>query len=232
MTDITAHIVPPLTLTLPPVGDASTVADLIDRLGGIPPERIRLKPPPGQATVADVIEIEGRENRICELIEGVLVEKAMGFRAGFLTSFLVFRLRSFVDPANLGLVNGADGMMQIFPSLVRIPDVAFASWSRFPSGRVPEEPVPHLVPDLAVEVLSRWNTRREMDRKVDEYFAAGVRLVWLVDPAKRVVTVYTSANDSRTLSESDTLNGGDVLPGFTLPLTEWFAELDRRAGGK
>jgi Uma2 family endonuclease len=212
------------------LGRATTVAELIESLGGIPPERIRLKPPPGQATVADVIEIERRENRICELVEGVLVEKAMGFREGFLTSFLVFRLRSFVDPVNLGVVNGADGMMQLFPGLVRIPDVAFACWARFPQGRLPDEPVPHLVPDLAIEVLSRGNTRREMDRKVGEYFAAGVKLVWLVDPAKRVVIVYTSVKDQRTLTQADTLDGGEVLPGFSLPLRELFAELDRRAG--
>jgi Uma2 family endonuclease len=231
MTDTATDVFSPLS-PLPPISSAATVADLIDRLGGIPPERIRLKPPPGHATVADVIEIERRENRVCELVEGVLVEKATGFREGFLTGFLLLRLRLFVDPINLGLVNGADGMMQIFPGLVRIPDVAFASWSRFPDGRVPEEAVPHLVPDLAVEVLSRGNTRREMDRKVDEYFAAGVRLVWLVNPKNRTVAVYTSKNQVRTLSEADTLDGGDVLPGFTLPLRELFAELDRRAATK
>jgi Uma2 family endonuclease len=231
MTEVREHIVPPFVPTLPPTSEASTVADLIDRLGGIPPERIRIKPPPGQATVADVIEIEHRENRICELVDGVLVEKAMGFHEGFLAGFLLMRLRMFADPINAGLVNGADGMMQIFPGLVRIPDVAFLSWSRFPEGRLPKEPVPHLVPDLAVEVLSRGNTRREMDRKVQEYFAAGVRLVWLVDPVKRSVAVHTSSSDSRKLREADSLDGGDVLPGFALPLAELFAELDRRAGG-
>ncbi len=228
MTDTTAEIFAPSSQP-PLISSAATVADLIDRLGGIPPERIRLKPPPGQATVADVIEIERRENRICELVEGVLVEKAIGFREGLVSGRLLIWLSQFVDPRNLGLVNGADGMMQIFPGLVRIPDVAFASWSRFPDGRVPEEPVPHVVPDLAVEVLSRGNTRREMDRKVGEYFVAGVRFVWLVDPTKRVVLVYTSAKDCRTLAESDALDGGDVLPGFTLPLGELFGELDRRA---
>jgi Uma2 family endonuclease len=69
-----------------------------------------------------------------------------------------------------------------------------------------------------------------MDRKVGEYFAAGVKLVWLVDPAKRVVIVYTSVKDQRTLTQADTLDGGEVLPGFSLPLRELFAELDRRAG--
>jgi len=228
MTQTTPHI-SPASFPLPPVSDASTVADLIHRLGDIPPERIRLKPPPGQATVADVIEIEDRENRICELVEGVLVEKAMGYREGFLANRLLILLSQFVDPRNLGLVSGSDAMMQIFPDLVRIPDVAFASWARFPEGRIPEEPVPHLVPDLAVEVLSRGNTRREMDRKVGEYFAAGVRLVWIIDPKKRTVAVYTSPRDVGTLAERDVLDGGEVLPGFTLPLRELFAELDRRA---
>jgi Uma2 family endonuclease len=155
----------------------------------------------------------------------------MGFREGFLAGRLLILLSQFVDPRNLGLVSGADGMMQIFPDLVRIPDVAYASWARFPEGCVPDEPVPHLVPDLAVEVLSRGNTPREMDRKVDEYFAAGVRLVWLVDPVKRTVAVYTSAQDRHSLSATETLDGGNVLPGFTVPLGELFAALDRRADG-
>ena len=73
-------------------------------------------------------------------------------------------------------------MVWLFRGLVRIPDVAFTSWERLPGRRVPPEPIPELAPDLAVEVLSQSNTEAEMTRKRGEYFAAGVRLVWLVDP--------------------------------------------------
>jgi len=205
-----------------------TLADLLERLGGIPPERIRYQPYPGTATEEDVIRIEQEENRLCELVDGVLVEKAMGFRESLLAAALADFLRQFEVPRNLGLVTGADGMVRLFPGLVRIPDVAFVSWDRLPGGRVPDDPIPDLAPDLAVEVLSRTNTPGEMRRKRREYFDAGVTLVWIIDPADRSATVFTSATDSVKLTERDSLDGGSVLPGFSLPLCNLFAELDRR----
>jgi Uma2 family endonuclease len=84
-------------------------------------------------------------------------------------------LRAYVVPRNLGIVSGEASMMRLFPGLVRIPDVAFASWDRIPGGCVPSEPIPNLVPDLAVEILSASNTAQEMSLKRPEYFAAGVR---------------------------------------------------------
>ena len=206
-----------------------TLAELLDQLGGVSPTRVRVQPPPGTATVADVIEIERTENRLCELVDGVLVEKVMGYRESLLAALLVTALRNFVDPRNLGLVSGADGMVHLFPALVRIPDVAFVSWSRLPGG-VPEEPVPELVPDLAIEVVSKGNSKAEIERKVAEYFAAGVRLVWLVEPADRTVAVHVSPDRGTCLRSGTQLDGGDVLPGFSLPLATLFAELDRRPG--
>jgi Uma2 family endonuclease len=210
----------------------TTLAELLERLGGVPPDRVLLDPPPGTATVEDVVAKEVHENRLCELVDGVLVEKAMGLRESILAVFLGRLLHEFVTAANLGLVSGEQGMMQLFPGLVRIPDVAFAAWARFPSGRVPDDPVPQLVPDLAVEVLSRGDTTGEMRRKLREYFEAGVRLVWLVDPRQRSVSVYTSPASVKVLSEPDILDGGEVLRGFRLPLKSLFAELDRRAGDR
>jgi Uma2 family endonuclease len=210
--------------------DILTLADLLERLGGISPSRIRFRPPPGTATEADVIEIDRRGERLCELVEGVLVEKAMGFRESLLAVALAGFLRAFVVPRNLGLVSGADGMMRLFPGLVRIPDVAYVSWDRVPGGRVPAEPIAGFAPDLAVEVLSRSNTDAEMARKRREYFGAGVRVVWLVDPEGRLVTVYTGPDESAVLAEGETLEGGVLLPGLQLPLRELFAELDRQGG--
>jgi Uma2 family endonuclease len=111
---------------------------------------------------------------------------------------------------------------------VRIPDVAFTSWDRLPGRRRPGSPVPLLAPDLAVEVLSRSNTPGEMALKRQDYFTAGVRLVWEIDPEARTVVVYTSPTHAVTLGLADTLDGGLVLPGFTLPVQELFAELDRQ----
>ena len=118
-------------------------------------------------------------------MEGVLVEKPMGFRESLLAVAIARHLHEFVTPRNLGLVTGEGGMMRLFAGLVRIPDVAFISWARLPGGRVPETPIPRLAPDLAVEVLSRSNTAREMRGKREEYFEAGVVLVWMVDPEER-----------------------------------------------
>src|SRR5260370_10703558 len=140
-------------------------------------------------------------------------------------------LIDFVNPRNLGIVSGESGMMRIFPGLVRIPDVAFASWKRFPNRRMPTDPIPDLVPDLVVEVLSLSNTEPEMARKYREYFQPGVQLVWEVDPKNRTVEVFTAADQSTRLNENQTLDGGNVLPGFTLSLSQLFGELDRQGKG-
>jgi Uma2 family endonuclease len=204
-----------------------TLADLLERLGGVPLSRIRFQPPPGTATVADVIRIADKEDRLCELVDGVLVEKAMGYNESGLAAFLCGLLNAFVIPRNLGLVTGADGTVQLMPGLVRIPDVAFTSWDRMPGRRRPAAPVPHLAPNLAVEVLSDSNTPGEMAAKRLDYFTAGVEVVWEIDPEARTVAVYTSPTDSTRLRPGDTLDGGMALPGFALPVSGLFAELDR-----
>jgi Uma2 family endonuclease len=220
-----------MTTTLPPTTvPMETVADLIDQLGGIPPSRIRIRPLPGSATERDVIEADAREGRLCELVEGTLVEKGIGYRESVLAFFIAGMLDAFVRPRNLGLVSGESAMMRLFPGLVRIPDVAFASWDSLPGRRVPTELVPQLAADLVVEVLSGSNTRDEMRRKRREYFSAGVRLVWEVDPDDRTVAVYTGPEEPDAVKNpSDTLDGGAVLPGFGLRLQDLFVELDRRA---
>src|SRR5437016_13438041 len=90
-----------------------TLADLLDRLGGVPLERIRFRPYPGTATIQDVIDIQAHEDRLCELIEGVLVEKPMGFSESLLAVFLGGMLNAFVIPRNLGLVTGADSTVEL-----------------------------------------------------------------------------------------------------------------------
>jgi Uma2 family endonuclease len=126
----------------------------------------------------------------------------------------------------LGVVAGADGLIKLRPGLVRIPDCAFFAASRFTGGLDSLEPIPLLAPDLAVEVLSINNTIKEMTNKRDDYFNAGCKLVWEVDRRSRTVTVYTSAEHSTCLHEMDTLDGGTVLPGFTLPVKQLFTEFD------
>jgi Uma2 family endonuclease len=204
-----------------------TVADLLEKLGGVPPERVRLKPLPGTATEEDLIAIQDRENRNCELIDGVLVEKPLGYLESSLTLWIGGLLLGFLKEHDIGNLSGESGSTRLMPGLVRIPDISFISWDRLPNRMVPSEPILGLAPDLAVEVLSPSNTKREMDLKVREYFLAGVRLVWLVDPRKRTVRVYTAPDQSVRLTEGQTLDGGDVLPGLRLPLREVFARTPR-----
>jgi Uma2 family endonuclease len=208
-----------------------TLADLLEHLGGISPNRVRFRPAPGTATEKDVLAIHGREGRLYELVDGVLVEKAMGFGESLLACALIEILRGFVRPRNLGLVTGEAGMMRLMSGLVRIPDVAFISWDRLPNRRVPTEPLPDVAPNLVVEVLSASNTLGEMARKRQEYFSAGVQLVWQVDPRMRTVEVFTAPDQSTVLHETHILEGGTALPGFTLPLQELFAELDLQGEG-
>lgn len=139
---------------------------------------------------------------------------------------------NFVEEFDLGIVAGADGTLRLMPRLVRIPDVSFISWNQLPSREYPAEPIPDLYPDLAVEVLSAGNTAEEMERKLKEYFLAGTRLVWIISPDLRTVHVYTSPDECSLLKETDTLSGGDVLPGFELLLKQLFARLPRRTSRK
>ena len=209
----------------PPI--IKTLADLRRRLGGIPLDRIWFRPAPGTATEKDVIEADERENRLCELVDGTLVEKAVGFEESRLAIELAYLVKAFLRQYDLGICVGEAGMMRIAPGLVRIPDLSFISWDRLPGRESPKDPIPDLAPDLAVEVLSEGNTRAEMTRKVREYFEAGVSLVWLIDPRKRTAHVYTTPEKSTLVRDNQSLDGGDVLPGFVLPLGE-FLDSGRR----
>jgi Uma2 family endonuclease len=164
----------------------------------------------------------------CELVDGALVDKSMGYEESILAGLILSLLQAFVVPRKLGLVSGADGMMRLFPGLVRIPDCAYVAWDRVPGRRIPRDPIAGFAPDLAVVVLSGGNTPEEMARTRREYFAAGVRIVWQLDPALRTITVFTAPDQATVLHAGDTLDGGDLLPGFSLPVSDCFRKLDRQ----
>jgi len=202
-----------------------TAADLFERFGAIPLSRIRQEPAPGTATERDVCEINDRENRLFELVDGTLVEKTVGAYESYLAVVVTHLLWDFVQRNNLGIVLGADGMMRLAPGLVRIPDVSFISWPRLPGHTPPREPIPDLSPDLAIEIISKANTRQEMDRKLHDYFTAGVQLVWHVyHSPRREARAYTSPTEYSVVREDEALDGGAVLPGFSLRLADPFAE--------
>ncbi len=205
---------------------AAKFSDILMDLGNIPANRVRSEPKPGTATVDDLLRVNS-QGGMCELVDGALVEKAMGWRESLIAIALGSIIRDFVLARNLGLVSGPDGFIRILRTQVRGPDLAFISWDRLPGGKVPEERVPELVPDLAIEVLSEGNTYAEMARKRREYFHAGVRQVWMIDIEERTVAVYSDITKHELFEETQSLSGGDILPGLEISLTALFGELDR-----
>ena len=124
-----------------PATSSWTAADLVERFGAIPLWRIRLSPPPGLATEEDVVELEARHDRLCELVDGVLVEKTVSAYESYLAMLMGQFLGNFVADKKLGVVLGADAMLRLAPGLIRIPDVSFLAWHRFPEPKLPRDPV-------------------------------------------------------------------------------------------
>ena len=201
-----------------------TLEDHLVLLGGIPADRVRLNPPLGRAVMSD-LAIAHQQGSLCELVDGTLVEKAMGYEQSVVAAAISHILRQFVLQHGLGLVSGADGFFQL-QSSTRGPDVAFVARDRLPEGRMPTQAYPQLAPNLIVEVLSPGNTMAEMARKRMEYFHAGVEVVWMVDCLNRSVAVYTSTSEVRVLDETDTIDGGTAMRGFTSQVADFFADLD------
>jgi Uma2 family endonuclease len=204
------------------------IADWLRSLGNVPLERIVMDPLPGTATESDLLTlVEG--DRLVELIDGTLVEKPVGSLESRIALYLATAIVNFAKPRKLGVVTGADGTLRMKSGRVRLPDIAFFGIDDLPGGRPPNDPIPTLPPTLAVEVISEGNTTREMDQKRSEYFESGSRLVWMIYPKTRTVAVFEPSQSEpvRTLGEGDTLDGGTVLPGFSIPVTEIFEPLTR-----
>jgi Uma2 family endonuclease len=215
-----------------PVPPRETIADLLHRLGDVPADRVRLRPFPGTATFEDLIHVnEHRDGPTCEWVENALVEKPMGFHESWLAIIIGGELYAYLKNNDVGMIAGEAGVMKILPTVGRAPDVSFIAWASLPGGKPPprSDKVPAAVPDLAIEVLSASNTPGEMARKRDEYFRAGVKLVWEIDPASRSANVFTGPNAVTPVSADGTLDGGTLLPGFTLSLRDLFDRVERRA---
>ena len=150
----------------------------------------------------------------------------MGWQEAELAIIIARILGNFVSANRLGKVFGPDGMFRIEPEQIRIPDVAFVSKQRFAGRTLQPGAFWELGCDLAVEIISPSNTRREMERKLGDYFAAGVTTVWFVYLNPREVVVYSSPHHSATLRGDDVLDGGAILPGFSVPVSQIFAELE------
>jgi len=203
-----------------------TIADVHAWLPGFPADRIRVYPTPGTATEQDVLEAEARSNRICELIDGTLVEKTMASLESMLALELAYFIRCYLEANDLGMLAGGDGLLKILPGQIRAPDVSFIRWERFVGHKLPKAAIYSVAPDLAVEIISEGNTEAEMNRKLREYFQAGVQMVWYIEPKTRTARAYTADSQWTEIGADGSLLGGAVLPGFELPLARLFARVE------
>ncbi|HLB36076.1 MAG TPA: Uma2 family endonuclease [Gemmatimonadales bacterium] len=177
-------------------------------------------------------ELERMGRADLELVRGELVPvmTPAGEQHGTLAAFLTAELWAFVRAHDLGRVYVEVGY-KLFsdPDTVRGPDVSFVSRKRQTTAKRRRGFI-HGVPDLAIEIASADKPMTQLTAKAVEYLEAGTLLVWVVDPKRRKVRLHRPRQPVRTLSQTDTLDGADVLPGFTLPLSRLFAELEDQSG--
>lgn len=175
-------------------------------------------------TIAEFAAHAARHGR-CELIRGELHEMSpTGGRHGQITSKLHVLIGRFVYDRRLGNVYAAETGFRLGDAgrpTVRAPDIAYICASR--AAAADTESFITIAPDLAVETLSPDDRANDVEAKVQWWLDHGTRLVWVVDPANRTLTAHEPTGRSRRLREHETLDAGDVLPGFTLELTKLFA---------
>ena len=185
-----------------------------------------MKPVPrSRPMTAEEFVYEQPDDLRTELIAGEMVmEPLPGAEHGSLAAWLTFQLHSFVELRRLGRVLGETGyILERGPDTVRGPDVSFVSAERWASI-VDKRKFFEGAPDLAIEVASPDDSRRELAAKARGYLAAGARLVWMVWPKRKSIEVFRPGSPPQLLGLADTLDGGDVLPGFRLAVEVVFQE--------
>ncbi len=163
---------------------------------------------------------------LCDLVDGEIVSMTPpGFDHGEIELNIASEIRAFVRAHNLGRVSGGEAGIYTArnPDTVRGVDVMFISHERY-TRRTINLTFLDVAPDLVVEILSPGNSLSETLQKLREYFAIGVRLVWLVDPPVQSVYAYRALTDMREFTAEDDLSGEDVLPGFSLRVASLFAK--------
>ena len=162
-----------------------------------------------------------------ELIDGQLVERNMGAKSSLVAEELRRLVNNFCHAHSLGRVFGTDCGYQIFKpdrSRVRYADGSFVRKGRLPGGKIPDGHF-RIPPDLAIEAVSPNDTAREIEEKVEEWLAAGVRLVWVIYPDTKRIQVHRRDGTTSKLREKDELSGEDVLSGFKCRVAEIFQDL-------
>jgi Uma2 family endonuclease len=166
------------------------------------------------------------ETKHLELVKGVPVEMSPTGEAHMIVAaWLIHLLFGFVDEHDLGIITASEGgfVLASDPAIVRAPDVGFIAKAR-PTGPSSEKYFPG-APDLAVEVVSPNDKAATIHDKVIDYLHAGSRLVWVVYPDSKTVMAYQPDADAHLYTTAETLDGGDVLPGLSLPVSDIFKKL-------
>jgi Uma2 family endonuclease len=169
------------------------------------------------------VELPENRDRLFEFIDGEILEKMPSFGPSEIATEIIYYLKHYLKQNPIGRMTAPDGsyaMSDEDNADVFIPDVGYISNERLGKTPAREVPVP---PDLAVEIKSPTDRLRATRRKAEKYLYYGTRLVWLVFPETKTVEVYDlESEDVQILGTEDTLNGGNVLPGFTLPIKDIF----------
>lgn len=174
-------------------------------------------------TADDLWQMPGN-GRYYELVKGELRSMPpSGGEHGEVTINLTGPMWTHATTEDLGKIVAAEtGFVLVRdPDTVRGSDIAFIRKDRIPAGGLPKKYIP-FAPDVAVEVVSPTDRMAEVEEKVAEWLAAGTKLVWVVLPKRRVIKVYRSITDVTILTDKDELDGGDVMPGFRLPVARVF----------
>lgn len=182
--------------------------------------------PPSRVTPDDLLSLESEG--LFELVDGKLVEKQMSSVASETAGIAYGRLFNLVDQTDVGALY-PEQTFQCFPhdpDLVRRPDVAFVGAARL--AQVAPEGHVRIAPDLAIEVVSPSDKIYELDEKIADYRAAGVRLIWIINPNSRVIRVHRIDRPyCEELKETDTLSGESVLPGFSVIVRDMLPKIKR-----
>lgn len=172
-------------------------------------------------TDEELLGLESQVDGKWELVDGEIVVSPAGGRHGRVIVRLTARLHLFVEARGLGEVLDSSTGFRLPGGNLRSPDVSFIAAHRLPEGGVPRGFL-HVAPDLAVEVLSPEDEPRKVMDKIREYATAGVVLVWVIDPEKETAVAYRAQAEGRQVLRDQSLDGEDVVPGFTCPLAQLF----------
>jgi len=206
----------------------AAVAEKIRPGRPIPSQRRQARPLPAQPVrlwTAEELLALPNDGRRYELVRGRLITMTpASARHGKLASRLDRALGLFVETHGLGEVYTAEPGFALAsdPDTVRAPDVAFVRRERIPPEGEPEG-YWAIAPDLVIEIVSPSESAATIQGKVSDYLQAGTQLIWVVYPNNRTVMEFRSPDQARLLTEEDTLDGGEVVPGFKLPLARLFA---------